>query len=89
MVQAQDPQLNGVQRSRKWALAKSSLAIATVGAIAAELMAFFLAVETILTGEVWREFSIAVLYWWLFVDMAVLSGYGIANVIEKWAPRGG
>ncbi len=81
--------VNDTRRSRKWALAKASLGIATIGAVVMETAALTLAFERTITGEIWREVAIGLLYWWLFVDMAVLSGYGITNVIEKWAPKGG
>ena len=54
-----------------------------------EFAALLLALEEILPGEQWRLVAVAILYWWLFVDSVVLSGYGIVNVIEKWAPKGG
>ena len=81
--------VNGKYRSRKWILACVSLAVATLFAGAMEFAALLLALEEILPGEQWRLVAVAILYWWLFVDSVVLSGYGIVNVIEKWAPKGG
>ena len=81
--------VNGKKRSRKWVLACISLALVTIGASAMELVAFLLAVEEILAGPEWRLVAVAILYWWMFVDLGILAGYGIPNVVEKWAPRGG
>jgi len=80
-------EVNGKKRSRKWVLACVSLTLATIGASIMEVAAFLLAVERILPGEQWRLVAIAILYWWLFLDLGILAGYGIPNVIEKWAPR--
>ncbi len=86
----QAPQeVNGKKRSRKWLLACVSLALATAGATAMEFIAFLLALEGILAGPEWRLVAVAVLYWWLFLDLGILAGYGIPNVMEKWAPKGG
>ena len=75
------------RRSRKWLLAIASLTLATVAATILELAIFALAWKGLIEGEILRAMVLGVLYWWMFVDAAVLSGYGIANVIEKWAPR--
>ena len=75
------------RRSRKWLLAVASLALATIGAIVLHAAIFVLAWKALIEGETLRAMVLGVLYWWMFVDAAVLSGYGIANVIEKWAPK--
>ena len=75
------------RRSRKWLLAIASLTIATVGATTLQVVIFYLAWKGLTEGETLRAMVLGVLYWWMFVDAAVLSGYGIANVIEKWAPK--
>ena len=77
------------RRSRKWLLAIASLTLATIGATILQVTIFILAWKTLIEGETLRTMVLGVLYWWMFVDAAVLSGYGIANVIEKWAPKGG
>ena len=89
MVEAPSQEVNRKKRSRKWVLACVSLALATAGATAMEFMAFLLARKGLLAGPEWRQVVVAVLYWWLFLDLGILAGYGIPNVIEKWAPRGG
>ena len=81
--------LNGKKRSRKWVLACVSLGLATTGATAMEGAAFLLALEKVLAGPEWRLVAVAILYWWMFLDLGILAGYGIPNVIEKWAPKGG
>lgn len=87
--QAPVEEVNNKKRSRKWVLACVSLAVATTGTAVMEWVALTLAFREILDGEQWRQVAVAILYWWLFVDATVLSGYGIANVIEKWSPKGG
>ena len=81
--------MNGKKRSRKWVLACVSLAVATLGATVMEGAAFALAFRKILDGENWRLVAVSILYWWLFLDLGILAGYGIPNVIEKWAPGRG
>jgi hypothetical protein len=81
------PAVNNKKRSRKWVLACVSLALATIGASLMETAAFTLAFREILGGEQWRLVAVAILYWWLFLDLGILAGYGIPNVIEKWAPK--
>ena len=80
-------EVNHKKRSRKWVLACVSLAIATIGAVAMEGMAFTLAIRTVLDGEQWRLVAVSITYWWMFVDLGILGGYGIPNVVEKWAPK--
>jgi hypothetical protein len=75
------------RRSRKWLLAVASLTLATVGATILQMTIFALTWQGFIEGETLRAMVLGVLYWWMFVDAAVLSGYGIANVIEKWAPK--
>ena len=75
------------RRSRKWLLAIASLTLATIAATVLEVAIFALARKGLLVGEPLKTMVMGVLYWWLFVDVTVMSGYGIANVIEKWAPR--
>ena len=75
------------RRSRKWLLAIASLTLATLASAVLQVVVFALAWKGLLTGEPLRAMVMGVLYWWLFVDMAVLSGYGVANVVEKWAPK--
>ncbi|MHC4371002.1 MAG: hypothetical protein ACYSW8_25615 [Planctomycetota bacterium] len=79
--------VNNKKRSRKWVLACVSLAIATGGAVTMEFMAFTLALREILDGEQWRLVAVSIAYWWMFVDLGILGGYGIPNVVEKWAPK--
>lgn len=74
-------------RSRKWILAIVSLALATMAATVMEIAVFTLIYRGLISEEVWHKGALSFLYWWLFVDATVLSGYGIANVIEKWAPK--
>ena len=50
-----------------------------------QLGAFFLVVETILPPAIYTAFAIGIGYVWLFTTSVVLSGYGIANVMEKWS----
>jgi hypothetical protein len=52
-----------------------------------EFMAFTLALREILDGEQWRLVAVSIAYWWMFVDLGILGGYGIPNVVEKWAPK--
>jgi hypothetical protein len=79
--------VNNKKRSRKWVLACVSLALATAGAALMEAAAFTLAFREILTGEQWRLVAVSIMYWWMFVDLGILGGYGIPNVVEKWAPK--
>jgi len=74
-------------RSRKWRLAIASLALGTIGATIMETMVLALALKGLVTEEIWMKAAVSFLYWWLFIDLTVLSGYGIANVIEKWSPK--
>ncbi len=85
--EAHPEEVNGVRRSRKWVLAVTSLTLATVAATILESAVFVLALKGLVEGETLRAMVLGVLYWWMFVDAAVMSGYGIVNVIEKWAPR--
>ena len=89
MAETPTGEVNGKKRSRKWVLACVSLGLATTGATAMEGAAFLLAFREVIPGDQWRLVAVAVLYWWLFLDLGILAGYGIPNVIEKWAPRGG
>ena len=82
-------EVNGKKRSRKWVLACVSLALATTAAAAMEFVALVLALEGVLPGPEWRLVAVAILYWWMFLDLGILGGYGIPNVVEKWAPKGG
>lgn len=81
-------EVNDKKRSRKWVLACVSLVLATIAAIAMELAAVVLALKGILPGPEWRLVAVAILYWWMFLDLGILGGYGIPNVVEKWAPKG-
>lgn len=76
-------------RSRKWRLAIASLTLGTLATTIMEVAAFALIWRGLITEEIWFKGALAFMYWWLFVDATVLSGYGIANVIEKWAPKSG
>ncbi len=87
MGEEASPSLNNKKRSRKWVLACVSLALATIGALLMEAAAFTLAFREILGGEQWRLVAVAILYWWMFLDLGILAGYGIPNVVEKWAPK--
>jgi hypothetical protein len=73
--------------SRKWRLAVASLTLATLaGVVIVAALGVFLW-KGFMTEEVWLRGCMGVLYWWLFVDGVVLSGYGVVNVVEKWAPK--
>lgn len=73
-------------RSRKWRLAIASLALGTIGATILEIGIFLLLWKNLIPDEIWLKATTSVLYWWLFVDLTVLAGYGFANVVEKWSP---
>jgi hypothetical protein len=73
--------------SRKWRLAVASLVLATSAAIVITSAVGFFLWKGLLTEEAWLKGCMGVLYWWLFADGMVLSGYGVVNVIEKWAPK--
>ena len=72
-------------RSRKWMLAVFTEIVATIGGMLMQLAGFFLVVETILPPAIYTTFAIGIGYVWLFTTSVVLSGYGIANVMEKWS----
>ena len=75
--------------SRKWRLAVASLALATLAGIFIVAAIGVFLWKGFMTEEVWLKGCMGVLYWWLFADGMVLSGYGVVNVIEKWAPKSG
>lgn len=73
--------------SRKWRLAVASLTLATLAAIVITAAVGVFLWYGLLTEEAWLKAMMGILYWWLFADGMVLSGYGIVNVVEKWAPK--
>lgn len=73
--------------SRKWRLAVASLTLATLAAIVITAAVGVFLWYGFLNEESWLKAMMGILYWWLFADGMVLSGYGIVNVVEKWAPR--
>lgn len=93
MVEEKDPfpspVANNLARGRKFRIAATSLAIATVYAAAMETAAFWLVVETILPPGTWAEIAEGILWWWGAVDALIVGLYGGANVAAKFADRSG
>jgi hypothetical protein len=83
--------VNGKFRSRKFSLAVASFVIATLGAalVSATATVLLISKRGGLTPDIWLQTQSLVLYFWLFTDAAILAGYGIPNVVEKWSPKGG
>jgi hypothetical protein len=80
---------NHVTRGRKFLIAASSLVVATAFAATLEYAAFWLLVETVIDATLWKSFAVWVLGWWAGIDAGILTLYGGANLVAKWAPNPG